>query len=82
MKIQLTELLGRKVYGVSGPGQRANDDFAGSIGIVESIENTMFGTMVHVQWTEGESMGHKEPFTLHSFKPASEQLGCGVYYAD
>lgn len=82
MKISLTELLGRKVYGITGPGQGANDDFAASIGVVESIENTMFGNVVHVQWYEGESMGHKTPHMLHTIRPASEQLGCGVYYQD
>jgi hypothetical protein len=73
-------MIGTKVYGIDGPGQRCRDDLAGSVGVIVAEESNMFGDMWLVEWKSGPNAGRQEPFYKHQIKHVSEQKGIGVYH--
>jgi hypothetical protein len=72
----MKNLIGLKVYGVSGAGQAPREGLAGREGRITGEESSRWGDFWIVTWESG----HEEPFSKHTVKPASEHRGIGVYY--
>ena len=71
-------LIGKKAFGISGPGQWPEEGLAGREGIITNIE-TCSTTQQKVYWIEWED-DNTEPY--YQIEPASEKNGCGVYYKE
>jgi hypothetical protein len=75
-------MVGKKVFGIDGPGQSPREGLCGQVGTIVSEDVIEWADQVdEVYWVEWED-GHREPFTKHTVKPASQACGIGVYYQD
>ena len=73
------ELINKRVFGVTGPGQTPDEKTAGRIGKIVDYEKEekVYGTLEQY-WVKWED-GHKEPFNPEQFKKVENFNGIGVY---
>ena len=72
----MKNLVGTRVYGVNGPGQKPTEEMAGRKGEVKEIISERFIDGYRIEWEDGEV----SDYAKHTVKPASEAKGIGVYY--
>ncbi len=68
-----TELKGRKVSFVYGPGEFPDEDFCDNIGVIQAEIETKWGIHYNVLMTKGEQTG--QVTQVHSFS----KIGIGAY---
>ena len=68
----MQDIVGKKVFGISGPGQFPQSGLAGREGTISQFKDGMYW----VAWEDG----NEEPYS--TIEPASNHNGCGVYYKD